>query len=317
MLKKLLGRHRVTRIGATIVGASVLAVGFASPAFAAQSVNNGNGGNTNADNYLIVQGGSNTTYLLMQQEADLFNTAPGCNLVGSGSPGAQPLDYGCPGYNDTEGTAASAETTAQFTATFTAGVKKITLTPVSPATLAELAPGQFATDSAHAISEADPFNTANTTTGRVKLRFATSAAATSDTITVTVGQQQGENGYAQWGQDNPFNDVAVEEPSYGSGNGIGELEGTGGSHSANLVNPDTETAVTGVNVSPIDSARSSAAPSLAAYASGGNYQGLNFVAYGMDAVSYLTWNKFDGVATDASKCLATIERRRTSARRRS
>ena len=35
MLKKLLGRHRVVRIGATIVGASALAVGFASPALAA------------------------------------------------------------------------------------------------------------------------------------------------------------------------------------------------------------------------------------------------------------------------------------------
>ena len=60
MLKKLLGRHRALRIGATIVGASALAVGFASPAFAAQNVNNGNADNANAQNYLVVQGGSNT-----------------------------------------------------------------------------------------------------------------------------------------------------------------------------------------------------------------------------------------------------------------
>ena len=43
MLKKLLGRHRAMQIGVTLLGASALAVGFASPAFAAQSVNNGNG----------------------------------------------------------------------------------------------------------------------------------------------------------------------------------------------------------------------------------------------------------------------------------
>ncbi len=82
MLKKLLGRHRAMRIGVTLVGASALAVGFASPAFAAQNVNNGNADNANAQNYLMVQGGSNTAYGVMPAEADLFNSAPGCDLVG-------------------------------------------------------------------------------------------------------------------------------------------------------------------------------------------------------------------------------------------
>ena len=69
MLKKLLGRHRAMQIGVTLLGASALAVGFASPAFAAQSVNNGNADNANAQNYVVVQGGSNTAYGVMSAEA--------------------------------------------------------------------------------------------------------------------------------------------------------------------------------------------------------------------------------------------------------
>ena len=314
MLKKLLGRHRVLRLGATIVGASALAVGFASPAFAAQSVNNGNGGNTNADNYLIVQGGSNTAYLMMQAEADIFNQAPGCDLVGAGGTDAQPLDYGCPGYTDSQGVVASSATVTTFTGvSVTNAFKTIHLTGTA-AQISALAIGNQLTDSGtgggNVIPQADPIKTLvvqSTTTAKVKLAFAPTGTDASDSIVVNTNAQQGENGYAQWGAENPFNDVAVEEASYGSGNGIGELEATGGSHSASLVNPDTETTnPSGVNVSPIDSARSSAAPNLGAYSAGGNYQGLNFVAYGMDAVSFLTWNKFDGVTTDASQCLATI-----------
>jgi hypothetical protein len=117
MLKKLLGRHRFVRIGATIVGASALAIGFASPAFAAQNVNNGNADNATSLNYLIVQGGSNTAYPVMQAEADIFNSAPGCDLVGvtstSAPTGDQPLDYGCPGFNDSEGAAGLVERDAR------------------------------------------------------------------------------------------------------------------------------------------------------------------------------------------------------------
>ena len=95
MLKKLMARHRVLRLGAGLLGASVLAVGFASPAFATQS----SGGNAASANYNIYQGGSNTTYLMMTQLSDLFNASPGCDLASS-SGTAQPLDYGCPGLND-------------------------------------------------------------------------------------------------------------------------------------------------------------------------------------------------------------------------
>ena len=64
------------------------------------------GGNAPSANYNIYQGGSNTTYLMMQQLADVFNQAPGCDLAAS-SGTAQPLDYGCPGLNGEPGTTLS------------------------------------------------------------------------------------------------------------------------------------------------------------------------------------------------------------------
>ena len=82
MLNRLLGRHRSLRIGATIVGASALALGVASPAFAAQNVNNGNADNANAQNNIVVMGGSNTTFLVMSDLSELFNKATGCDTVG-------------------------------------------------------------------------------------------------------------------------------------------------------------------------------------------------------------------------------------------
>ena len=63
---------------------------------------------------------------------------------------------------------------------------------------------------------------------------------------------------------------------------------------------------TPVPVSPLDAARSSRAPKLAA---GGDYQGLNFVAYAEDAVSYLYWTSYNGTAansTDAAKCINQV-----------
>ncbi len=104
MLNRLLGRHRSLRIGATIVGASALALGVASPAFAAQNVNNGNADNANAQNNIVVMGGSNTTFLVMSDLSELFNKATGCDTVGV-SPDEQPLDYGCPGLNGEPGVA--------------------------------------------------------------------------------------------------------------------------------------------------------------------------------------------------------------------
>src|SRR5271154_3174477 len=113
MLKKLMARHGALRLGAGLLGASAMALGFAAPALATQS----SGGNAASANYNIYQGGSNTTYLMMQQLANLFNQAPGCDLA-SLSGTAQPLDYGCPGLNDA-GTTLSAPQATTVTGTVT------------------------------------------------------------------------------------------------------------------------------------------------------------------------------------------------------
>jgi hypothetical protein len=307
MLNRLLGRHRKLRIGATIVGASALAVGFASPAFAAQSVNNGNADNANAQNNIVVMGGSNTTYLVMQDLSKIFNSATGCDLVGV-SPNAQPLDYGCPGLNGEQGVTQPAALTHTYTVTIKAKKNKFTL---SGANLTDLFPGNQITDSAGVIPVADPITAVNTTTGATTVEFKSTGNATSDTLTVNYDPQQGENGSVSWGNENPFNDVLVQEPAYGSGNGILELEGTGSStvvgHSATTDDP---AGVGPVNVSPLDAARSSRAPSLKA---GGDFQGLNFVAYAEDAVSYNYWvddnatGTSEAAKTDAARCIDYID----------
>jgi hypothetical protein len=68
-------------------------------------------------------------------------------------------------------------------------------------------------------------------------------------------------------------------------------------------NTDDPVGIGPVPVAPADAARSSRAPKLT---SGGDFQGLNFVAYAEDAVSYLYWSEFNGAQTDASKCIAQI-----------
>ncbi|HTU37572.1 MAG TPA: hypothetical protein VMF35_06110 [Acidimicrobiales bacterium] len=302
MLKRLLGRHRSLRIGATLVGASALAIGFASPALAAQNVNNGNADNANAQNYLVVQGGSNTAYLLMQAESDIFNQSPGCDLAGQASPNAQPLDYGCPGLNGEQGAAQPAGLTVTATANITAGSKKFVASSLAGNT--NIGPGALITDSAGVIPAGDVVKTFGAATGKLKVGIAATGSATGDTLTVDYNPQQGENGFLTWGQQNPFNDVLVEEPSYGSGNGIDELEGTGNATTVGHSNGiDDPSGVGPVNVSPLDVARSSRAPSIK---SGGDYQGLNFVAYAEDAVSYLYWTKYNGLNTDANKCISSI-----------
>jgi len=307
MLKKLLGRHRSLRIGATIVGASALAIGFASPALAAQNVNNGNADNATAQNYLIVQGGSNTAYTLMENAAQLFNESPGCDLVGvtsNAASGVQPLDYGCPGFGDV-GTAQGAAVTSSFTGVaVTTADKKFTLAG-SAADGVEA--GDLVYDTAGVIPPGDPVKTFNALTGKIKVAEGATGNSASDTIKVVTTAQNGENGFVTWGQENPFNDVLVEEPSYGSSAGILGLEGTGSAsvvgHSATTLDPAANS--NPVPVAPADAARSSRAPKLA---SGGDYQGLNFVAYAEDAVSYLYWTSYNGTGTgtDASRCITQV-----------
>ena len=301
MLKQRLGGHRGVRIGTVLAGVSALAIGFASPAFAAQNVNNGNADNANAQNYVIVQGGSQASYQLMLDVSNIFNQAPGCDLVGE--PGAdQPLDYGCPGLNGEEGTAQPAAGTISFTGvTLTAGSKNVGGGTTNTATLAA---GDECYDSLGGFAQSDePISSIKSAT-KFKIKTDISTSETNDTITCVTTPQAGQSGFTVWGNENPFNDFLLQEPSYGASNGIQELEGTGSStvvgHSASTDDPAT---FGPVNVSPLDAARSSRGPKLT---STGDYQGLNFVAYAEDAVTYLTWSKVGSATTDSAACLAQI-----------
>ena len=120
MLNRLLGRHRKLRIGATIVGASALAVGFASPAFAGsecQQRERGQrqrpelpGGDGRLEHHVLGHGGvvrpSSTKRLVVT-----WSVYPALG---------QPLDYGCPGLNGEAGQAQPAAQTTSFTAALSA-----------------------------------------------------------------------------------------------------------------------------------------------------------------------------------------------------
>ena len=74
-----------------------------------------------------MQGGSATTYPLLQQVADLFNAAPGCDLASSsGTP--QALDLGLPGPERPRDDAVARAQTTAVTGTVTKKKTTITLT---------------------------------------------------------------------------------------------------------------------------------------------------------------------------------------------
>lgn len=79
--------------------------------------------------------------------------------------------------------------------------------------------------------------------------------------------------------ENPLNDVALEEPPFGSSNGITQLE--------DQLNPSPP-----VGVAPANFARSSRA-----IKPGSDDAGLNFVAYAADGVSWFHFSKVDGAPT--------------------
>jgi hypothetical protein len=282
MLKKLMARHGALRLGAGLLGASAMALGFAAPALATQS----SGGNAASANYNIYQGGSNTTYLMMQQLANLFNQAPGCDLA-SLSGTAQPLDYGCPGLNDA-GTTLSAPQATTVTGTVTSGSK--TITAVSSTT-------GFAANEALSDTAGDiPNNTviSSVTSSTITMSKKATGTSAGDTINVVTTPAVGENGFTTFAQENPFNDVLIEEPALGSSNGIQELEDQG-AHASGASSHGVP-----INVSPLDVARSSRAPNLTSGSSTGDDKGLNFVAYAMDAVAWLHWTNVKGTATPSS-----------------
>ncbi len=97
---------------------------------------------------------------------------------------------------------------------------------------------------------------------------------------------------AQGDPENPYNDVVVEYPAYGSSNGIKELTQRG------------------TNDVAIDLARSSRGPNNGqpvpvgdqlGTPSSSDPQGLNFVAFAADAVPWMHWTKVNGKKTPSAK----------------
>jgi len=100
----------------------------------------------------------------------------------------------------------------------------------------------------------------------------------------------GENGYTlSYPSPNPYNDVSVTEPAFGSSGGIDQLEYQG----ADI--PSSNTPI----VAPISFARSSRAASTTSGT--GDKSGLNFVAYAQDAVPWFHFTKVKGKKTPSAK----------------
>lgn len=84
MFKTLMKRRKLLATAGGLIGSSALVLGVAVPADATPAP---------AQNTLIIQGGSNTTYGMMLGLSNLFDQAIGCNPLTTGS--TQPLDYSC------------------------------------------------------------------------------------------------------------------------------------------------------------------------------------------------------------------------------
>jgi hypothetical protein len=283
MRRKLSARQRAAGLGAGLLGACLGVAGFASPALATQST----GGNSGSAPYDILQGGSATTYQMLQQLADIFNAAPGCDLAAS-SGTAQALDFGCPGLNGEPGTTLSHPQTTTVTGTVT---KKSTTVTVSSTT------GFFANDAVSDSSGAVPAGSVitsvtNATTFVISKKPKTGAP--SDNITVTTTPAVGENGFTSFAQENPFNDALYEVPALGSSNGIQQLEDQG-AHGVGAVSKGSP-----INVAPLDLATSARAPALTASGVTGDDKGLNFVAYAADGVDWIHWTSVSGAATPSA-----------------
>jgi ABC-type phosphate transport system substrate-binding protein len=197
-----------------LAGSALVALVMAVPAGATYTPVplNGGGGNT-----VINGGGSNTTYPMMQQLSDLYNSAPGCNLLENVQTSYQEVDYDCAssyGGGPAEGS---------------------------------------------------------------------------------------ENGYIlTYPSVNPYNDVAWQEPAYGSSNGIKELEYEGS---------DEPTSAPYNEVSTLDFARSSRAAVISGTSP--DREGLNFVAYAQDAVPWFHFNKVGGTTANGG-CTSTPSKAVTS-----
>jgi len=84
MLKALTKRRKLLVAASGFLGVAAMTVGMSVPAGATAAT---------AANNTLIGSGSNTAYTTMQQLSDLYNSAPGCNLLQSS--GTQELDFSC------------------------------------------------------------------------------------------------------------------------------------------------------------------------------------------------------------------------------
>ncbi len=155
---------------------------------------------------------------------------------------------------------------------------------VSPGTTGIL---KFNAISGTGIPAGDTVAKVNASKNQLTLATAATATVTGDALSVVTTPAVGENGLVPFANENPFNDVLVQEPALGSSNGIAELEELQAHAPASP------------NVSAISAARSSRAPNLAGGSKVDN-NGLNFVAYAMDGVTWMHWTKVKGAATPSA-----------------
>jgi hypothetical protein len=284
MRRKLSARQRAAGLGAGVLGACLGVAGFASPALAAQST----GGSAASAQYNIYQGGAATTYLMEQQLANLFNASPGCDLAAlSGT--AQALDLGCPGLND------PGQTLSHPIATSVTGtvVKKSTTVTLTTGSTSGFFTNDAVSDTAGAIPAGSVITSVTNSTSFV-ISKKPKTGATSDTISVTTTPAVGENGFTTFAQQNPFNDVLVEDPPTGATNGIQQLEDQG-THASGATSKGSA-----ITVAPLDLASSARAPALTGSSSAGDDKGLNFVAYAMDGIDWIHWTSVSGTATPSA-----------------
>ena len=117
----------------------------------------------------------------------------------------------------------------------------------------------------------------------------TADASVLEQIPASAGEAGGEYSYL----DNPVNDVAFSEPPIGSSNGIAQLEQSRNNGSTGDGVGDANATE---NVSAVNYARSSRAPSGSK-----DISGLNFVAYATDGVSWIHWTKDAAGSTPSAK----------------
>ncbi len=292
-------QRALLRAAAGVVGTGALGIALAVPASASPVA---------SDNNLVIMSGSQTTYPMMMALSTLYDESPGCNLTAPSS-GSQVLDFQCAG-NDTGGqnglgdndpttldgawTTISAATDVSTSATDVpvSSVSGFTTDGWGTSSVGSTASGGGTLDTWTFTDQDGALGSyqGSDTPSEVSQITCTGASSSSEEFTgckVASGKldlasgQEISTQYLGGDNQNPYNDVVVQEPALGSSNGIKQLENTGSDDAL------------------VDAARSSRGPNNGQALPTGDPvttaatddPGLNFVAYAQDAVPWLHWTE--------------------------